>query len=183
MSATQQSTPLDARGAAYLGPDPAPGARPGEEILEIRRLSGLSWEELCGLFAVSRAAFACWVGSESLPADLRGTVRRVLAAVRHLDEGNAAATRDRLSTPSAAGAAPFDLLREGRYDEAMALRRGAASPRRRREPLSPEARNARRPPPPASLLQAEQPALRPAFGARAARPVRAGAHGVCSPAA
>lgn len=183
MSATQQSTRLDARGAAYSGPAPAPDVRIGEEILEIRRLSGLSREELYGLFAVSHATLARWASGELPPADRRETVCRVLAAIRHLDEGNAAATRDRLRTPSAAGAAPFDLLRNGRYDEAMALRRGSAPPRPRREPLSPNSRNARRPPPPAALMQAEQPALRPASRAQVARPVRADAHRVYSPAA
>ena len=160
------------------GPDgqlnPAAAESTGEAIMEVRRLSGLTWEQLGKLFDVSRRSVHHWANGKPLAADRERTLRRMLAAVRHLDRGSQADTRALLLTidPSR-GASAFDLLKDGRFHEAMGRAEAVRQPRSQRVALSRAARDARRPPAAALLVGAAQD--RPEFGAdaRGARAVRA----------
>ena len=160
------------------GPDgqlsPAAAESTGEAIMEIRQRSGLTWEELSELFKVSRRSVHHWANGKPLAAGHERTLRRMLAAVRHLDRGNQAGTRALLlAIDPSRGASAFDLLKDGRFDEAMGRAEAVRPPRRQRVPLSRAARDARRPPAPALLVGAAQD--RPQFpaNARSARAVRA----------
>lgn len=128
-----------------------------EAVLEIRRRSGLTWEELSDLFDVSRRSVHHWASGKAVSARHEQTIRRMLAAIRRLDQGNQAGTRAQLlAVDAATGASALDLLKAGRFDEAMARATGVRPPEPRRVPLSPEAQDARRPQAPALLLEAEQ---------------------------
>lgn len=124
-------------------------------ILEIRRRSGLTWEELANLFDVSRRSVHHWASGKAVTPRHDQLIRRVLATIRQLDRGEAMRTRDLLLTPDADGVPIFDLLKAERFDEAIA--RVGAMPQRVRLSLteiSQEALRARRPAPPASLVGA-----------------------------
>lgn len=141
-------------------------------ILEIRRRSGLTWEELADLFDVSRRSVHHWASGKPINAEHERALRAVLTALRHLDRGDPNATRALLLTTDRDGNSLLDLLKAGAYAEAMA---GTVPPKpaaRPPRPLSAEAIEARRLPHPVDLLQAEQD--RPALTARArvARAIR-----------
>lgn len=141
-----------------------------EAILEIRRLSGLTWDELADLFDVSRRSVHHWASGKQVNAEHEQALRGALTAIRHLDRGNATATRALLLTSDPDGNSLLDLLKAGSYEDAVsrvAPRTPVARPLR---PLSAEASEARRMPSPTLLLQAEQD--RPALPAKA-RVVRA----------
>ena len=128
-----------------------------EAVMEIRRRSGLTWEELGDLFDVSRRSVHHWANGKPVSARHDRTIRRMLAALRHLDQGSRAGTRALLlSIDPAMGVFALDLLKEGRFDEAMGRVAGVRAPEPPRTPLSRAARDARRPPAPALLLGAEQ---------------------------
>ena len=136
---------------------PVPTQSTAEAILEIRRRSGLTWEELGQLFDVSRRSVHHWASGKAVSAKRDQAIRRALSAIRHLDQGSQAQTRALLLTlDDAMGVSPLDLLKEGRFDDAIAGIAGVRTPEQRRIPLSPEAQNARRPQSPTRLLEAEQ---------------------------
>ena len=154
--------------------DPVAPESTAEAVMEIRRRSGLTWEELGELFNVSRRSVHHWANGKPVAATHERTLRKMLAAIRHLDRGSQAGTRALLlTTDPSRGASTFDLLQDGRFEEAMGRAAAIEQPRGQRIPLSRAAREARRRPAPALLVGAKQD--RPKFPAKArvARPVRA----------
>lgn len=142
-----------------------------EAVLEIRRRSGLTWEELSDLFDVSRRSVHHWASGKAVSARHDRAIRRILAAIRRLDQGNQADTRAQLLAVDAGmGVSALDLFKTGLFDEAIARAAGGWPPELRRVPLSREAQDARRLQAPTHLLEAEQE--RPNVPAKA-RTVRA----------
>ena len=134
-----------------------PAESTAEAIMEIRRRSGLTWEELGDLFDVSRRSVHHWANGKPVTASHDQTIRRMLAAVRRLDQGDQVGTRALLlAVDQAMGVSALDLLKDGCFDEAMGRVAGAPLPGAHRILLSPAARDARRPKAPALLLGAEQ---------------------------
>ena len=151
--------------------DYMPSESTAEAVMEIRRRSGLTWQELAELFEVSRRSVHHWANGNPVSAGRERTIRRMLAALRHLDRGDRAGTRAMLlAVDQATGVSTLDLLKAGRFEEATARVEGVRAPKPNRTPLSSAAQDARRPPAPALLLGAEQD--RPDIPAKA-RTVRA----------
>ena len=145
----------------------------GEAIMEIRRRSGLTWEELGDLFDVSRRSVHHWANGKPVTARHDRTIRNMLAAIRHLDRGDRAGTRALLLTVDGAmGISTLDLLKNGRFDEAMGRVAGVRAPEPRHTSLSRTAWDSRRPPAPTLLLGAEQERPDIPASARVARPKR-----------
>lgn len=143
-----------------------PAESTAEAVMEIRRRSGLTWQELGELFDVSRRSIHHWANGKPVSAGNDRTIRRMLAAIRHLDRGGQRETRALLfAVDQAAGFSLFDLLQAGQFDDATAGVAGNQTPGPHTVPLSPTARDVRRPPAPALLLGAEQD--RPDIPARA----------------
>jgi len=142
-----------------------------EAVLEIRRRSGLTWEELSELFGVSRRSVHHWANGKTVTMEHDREIRGVLKAIHRIDEGSQAATRDRLLTIGASEKSVFALLKAHRFDEAMAQIGGTVVPAPQRIPLSQKAQEMLRPPAPALLLEAEQD--RPNFPVSKARIARA----------
>ena len=147
--------------------------RSGEAIAELRRITGLTWEQLAGVFGVARRSLHFWASGKPLNAPNEERLRRLLAVVRRADRGAADINRALLLRDHD-GLRPIDLLTEGRYGEFLA--QVGEGPSRRRpalEPLSREAREARRPPPPEELVGGLHDPAHSSIGrGRAARTVR-----------
>lgn len=128
---------------------------PGAAIGELRRRSGLTWDQLARLFGVARRSVHFWASGKAINAAHEERLGRLLALVRHIDRGSAQATRAALLTPMTDGVIPFELLAMDQLDE-VRDRLGAGPGRSMRplRPLSPAARAARRPPPPAERVGA-----------------------------
>jgi transcriptional regulator with XRE-family HTH domain len=152
--------------------DFAPAQTTAEAVLEIRRRSGLTWEELSDLFDVSRRSVHHWASGNVVSAKHERIIRQMLTAIRHLDRGNVAGTRAMLLTTDALGVSALDLLKVGLYEEATQRAEPRTISEQRRMPLSQAAQDARRPPAPRLLLgAAHEPADIPAK-ARVARAAR-----------
>lgn len=125
-----------------------------QAVNELRKLSGLTWEQLARLFGVSRRSVHFWASGKPLSATHEQTVLRVLTILRAADRGDARSNRAAL-LGSVGGASAFELLSLGRFADA-AERLGTGPGRRRLPvtPLSPEAAAARKPPPPDELVDA-----------------------------
>jgi transcriptional regulator with XRE-family HTH domain len=140
-------------------------------IMELRRLSGLTWEQLATLFNVARRSLHFWASGKPVNAPNEERLRRVLAVVRKADRGFAAKNRAML-LEDRDGVVPFDLLARGEYETFIEL--VGTGPGRRElklAPLSPEALEARKPQPPEELVGALQDRVHVDVGR--ARPGRA----------
>lgn len=122
---------------------------PSTAIVELRRRSGLTWEQLARLLGVAPRSVHFWASGKPLNAAHEERLGRVLAVIRQIDQGQARATRAALMTAASDGVMPFDLLMTDRFAE-VTERLGASPPRPMppRPPLAERARAARRPPPP-----------------------------------
>ncbi len=152
--------------------DFAPAQTTAEAVLEIRRRSGLTWEELSELFDVSRRSVHHWASGKIVSAKHQRNTRRMLTAIRHLDRGNVAGTRAMLLTTDSFGVSPLDLLKVGSYEEAMSRVEPRTISEQQRMPLSQAAQDARRPPVPGLLLGADQEPVDIPTKARMARVAR-----------
>ena len=88
-------------------------------ISELRRRSGLTWEQTARLFGVARRSVHFWISGKALNASNEERLNRLLITIRHIDRGGSAATRVALMSAQSDGAVPFDLLAEGRFEDVM----------------------------------------------------------------
>lgn len=118
-------------------------------VAELRRRSGLTWDQLARLFGVARRSVHFWASGKALNASNEERLGRLLAVIGHIDRGNAQETRAALMTAQSDGVIPFDLLSADKFDEVME-RLGAGSHRTMpaQTPLSSAALAARMPTPP-----------------------------------
>lgn len=129
----------------------------GRSVAELRRLSGLTWDELAGLMHVSRRSLHHWVSGKPASAEHQTQLQRLLGALRRLDRGDSSRNRNLLLTPDDTGTLPLDLLKAGQYDAAVSAVGQATSSRvSPSTELSATARASRIPPAPAALVEANQ---------------------------
>ena len=147
--------PLHSDGHLFLeDADAVVGAR---AICEIRRRSGLDWGELAELFGVPQEDVCNWASGGPTGRQALHVVCSTLKAIRHLDRGTSRDTRTYLlASEGDADTSAFDLLRERRFSEVMARKRGDVVSLPRRPALSKKAQALRRPESVTALLQADQ---------------------------
>lgn len=150
-------------------------AVPAAQIAELRRLSGLTWDQLARTFDLSRRALHYWAsGRPSTPAN-EERLQRMLAVVRRIDRGSGVATREALLAAGGDGRIALDLLAAGEFDEVarrLGQRGSAARPVIPR--ISEAARQERRPPAPATLLDARHDTIHRDAGS--SRPAKSARH-------
>lgn len=145
-----ESTASSPSGQLYPSSDKSfPGEVTGHAVSEIRRLSGLTWEQLGELFGVSRRSAHFWASGKPLSAANEKRLMHVLDIIREGYRGDARSTRVALFQASE-GVTPFELLASERFIEARELLgKGAerltppqvelnSAARAARQPLSPE---------------------------------------------
>ena len=128
----------------------------GAATLELRRLTGFTWDQLARLFGVARRSLHFWASGKPLNATNEEQLYRTLFTIRTIDRGSAGQNRALLLREHE-GKIPFDLLAAGGYDEIVEL--VGPGPGRRQpqlRPLSAEAQAARAPRPPDELTGALQ---------------------------
>lgn len=118
-------------------------------IHEIKRLSGLTWEQLAKIFNVSRRSLHFWASGKPLSPFNEEHLRRLLATIRYINRGSADINRSALLQPQQDSVIPLDLLVSGKYEEVKrSLGAGKVVENPKLKPLSPEAIASRMPPPP-----------------------------------
>jgi DNA-binding transcriptional regulator YiaG len=142
-------------------------------IMELRRLSGMTWEQLATLFDVSRRTVHFWAIGKPLNATHEEQLYRVLSAVKQIDRGSADENRNSLFTADREGVAPIDLLSAGRYSDVVDRVGGAHWARPVRTPIAPKVREERMPDRPEVLAGAvHRPSYRDTERTRAVKVVR-----------
>jgi DNA-binding transcriptional regulator YiaG len=137
----------------------------GSGIAELRRLSGLTWEQLARLFKVSRRALHFWASGKPMTPSNEEHLQRLLAVVRKMDRGTASANRGLLLAARENGSLPFDLLAVGSYDQALVLLTPSDAVRRTSPSGSAQTTSsARTPQRPEELVGALQNRIHPSSG-------------------
>jgi hypothetical protein len=124
-----------------------PSQSSSSAIMELRRLTGLTWDQLARFFRVTPRSLYFWASGKALTPANEEHLCRLLATIRRLDRGSAHENRTLLLSALEDGSIPFDLLVEGKYDQVVSLL-GPRQARPKPSPLSAAARVARTPPPP-----------------------------------
>ncbi|NMQ29138.1 XRE family transcriptional regulator [Candidatus Accumulibacter phosphatis] len=126
----------------------------GSAIGELRRVSGLTWDQLARLFNVSRRSLHFWASGKSMAPSNEEHLQRLLTVVRKVDRGSASANRAILLGVREDGNMPFDLLAEGGYERVLSLLGPGEGRRVSPLKLSEDARTARAPQSPEELVGA-----------------------------
>jgi DNA-binding transcriptional regulator YiaG len=90
-------------------------------LMELRRVSGLTWDQLARLFGVTRRSLHFWVSGKPLNPANEERLHKLLATVRMLNRGSARENRSLLLSVREDGVIPYDLLIEGQYDTVVSL--------------------------------------------------------------
>lgn len=131
-------------------------ASAGATIGELRRLSGLTWDQLARLFKVSRRSVHFWASGKPMVPSNEEHLRRLLAVVRKVDRGSARANRAVLLGAREGGILPFDLLAARDYERALSLLGSGDGYRASPPKISKDAHTLRAPQPPEDLVGALQ---------------------------
>ncbi len=129
-------------------------------INELRKTSGLTWEQVAKLFNASCRSIYFWASGQPLASDNEEKLNRLLGVIRYIDRGSASLNRKLLLNPNADGELPLDQLISGEYDKVREnLGRGNPSKRPQLRPLSEEESELRRPLSPEILIDALQDSI------------------------
>jgi hypothetical protein len=90
-------------------------------IHELKRLSGLTWEDLANLLSVTRRSLHLWANGGPINTPNEKLVRDMLITLRAMDRGTATENRRLMLTPIADGRVFTDLLRSRQFAEAIAF--------------------------------------------------------------
>ena len=143
------------------------------EIMELRRLSGMTWGQLAQLFGVTPRTLHFWASGKRLTPSNEEKLRRVVTTVRQIDRGSAQENRDALFMVQPDGIRPIDLMLMGNYGDVIVRLGETRFQRPVLVPLSAEARSWRAPMKPSDLTNALQTTVHRDIGrTKVARAVR-----------
>jgi len=97
----------------------APMTSHAAAISELRRRSGLTWDQIARLFGVARRSVHFWISGKALNASNEERLNRLLSVVRYIDRGSGPSTRGVLMSAQSDGVVPFDLLANGQFDQVI----------------------------------------------------------------
>ncbi|HEY9696740.1 MAG TPA: hypothetical protein V6D10_05725 [Trichocoleus sp.] len=141
-------------------------------INELRRLSGLTWDQLAKVFSVSRRSLHFWASGKPLSHSSEEQLNRVLGTIQYIDRGSASLNRSLLLQPDSNGNLLLDLLVVGKYEELKQIVGvGSATKKTQLGSLSQDVYLARTPQNPADLVDAFQEPIHREVGQ--SRPARA----------
>ncbi|MCY7324265.1 MAG: XRE family transcriptional regulator, partial [Phormidesmis sp. CAN_BIN36] len=141
-------------------------------LSELRRLSGLTWDQLAKLFNVSRRSLHFWASGQPLSRFNEEHLNRLLGTIRYINRESANLNRSLLLQPDSNGNPLFDLLVVGKYEEFKRIIGSNSVPRRPQlGSLSEDAHAANMPQNSADLVDALQEPIHREVGQ--SRPARA----------
>jgi hypothetical protein len=125
------------------------GRSAASSLAEVRRLAGLTWEQIARLFGVTRRAVHSWASGGAMSAANDERLHRTLAVMRRIDRGSSDVNRTLLFSSPGGGMTAFDMLVQGDFesvaeylgDSAMSrpVRSEASTSRRTYQSMSPVA--------------------------------------------
>ncbi len=146
-----------------------------KSVHELRKLTGLTWEQIAKLFNVSRRTIHFWGSGKRLNSANEEQLNLLLETIKYINRGSASQNRHLLLQDSNNGRRYLNLLITGEYDTVKKeLGEGKNAPNKVKSgSLSEEARAMRKPPSPETLVDALQEPIHHTSGrSRPAKSVR-----------
>ncbi len=152
----------------------SPGRTTQQAINELRKLSGLTWEQLATLFNVSRRSVHFWASGQPLTSANEEKLNRILDVIEYISRGSASINRSLLMGIADDGKSYLELLTASEFERVKHLLDAGNTPTKPKlGQLSQAAEMARMPPNPADLVDALQDSIHREVGkSRAAKSVR-----------
>lgn len=97
------------------------GRSPSELIIELKRLSGLTWAQISGVFGVESRALHYWKAGNSVSAENHQKLGSSVAMLRFIDRGTAEENKRLLLSKASNGETLLELLKSGETQTAMNL--------------------------------------------------------------
>lgn len=145
---------------------------PRHALMELRRLSGLTWEQLASCFGVERRSLHFWASGKPMNTRHLALLDRLLTFMRRFDHGNAATNRALLLRRQASGKSPLEMMALGSENTLLETCL-PPSPNRPQRAFAPANDLARMPQSPVELIGALHEPLHTETGAsRLAKPRR-----------
>lgn len=88
-----------------------------QAINELRKLSGLTWDQLAQLFDVQRRSIHFWASGKPLSSKNEEKLNRILDTLRYISLGSASINRSLLMKIHSNGVSSLDLLATGEYNK------------------------------------------------------------------
>jgi transcriptional regulator with XRE-family HTH domain len=143
------SIPLEMTTSGRTLPSVSSAQETQKAINELRKLSGLTWDQLAKLFKKTRRSLHFWASGQPLNRSNEENLNRLLGTIQYIDRGSASLNRSLLLKLDSDGRLLFDLLVAGEYEKVkQILGYGNAPKKPELGPLSEEERRLRRPLPP-----------------------------------
>ncbi len=92
-----------------------------QAIMELRRLSGLTWDQIARIFGVNRRSVHFWANGKAMNQLHEEKLHTVLAVVRKIDTGSASANRSALLSCDSQGRSPVDMLRDANFTDIFSV--------------------------------------------------------------
>ncbi|WP_420346975.1 hypothetical protein [Pelagibius sp.] len=90
-------------------------------LIELRRIAGLTWDELAKLLNVERRSLHNWSAGKPISKKNEKSVADTLATLRYLDRGMVHSNRDLLFSSTPDGRTVFELIATDQFDEARRI--------------------------------------------------------------
>ena len=126
-----------------------------QAIMELRRVTGLTWDHIANIFQVSRRSVHNWANGKTMTQSNEEKLHEILSVARRIDTGSAASNRSAFLSKDSSGRSPLEMLTDSKYSDA--IKTIGVSDTRRKSPahLSDEEFNRRKAPSsPEQLLDA-----------------------------
>ncbi len=155
-------------------PSTLPGRSTQQAVNELRKLSGLTWDQLATLFNVSRRSVHFWASGQPLTSANEEKLNRILDVVEYISLGSASRNRSLLMDIADDGKSYLEMLAAGEYNRVKDILSDGNAPKKPKSgQLSKAAELSRMPPHPADLVDSLQDSIHREVGkSRAAKSVR-----------
>ncbi|MEM9571550.1 MAG: hypothetical protein AAF996_08790 [Pseudomonadota bacterium] len=91
--------------------------RPVENVNEIRRLTGLSWNQLAYLLEVDRRSIYNWLQGGIVRDRNADRIAKLLSSIRYIDEGSIEENQEKLFHVYAGDLSIYELIHQARFDD------------------------------------------------------------------
>ena len=145
-----------------------------QAVNELRKLSGLNWDQIASLFSVSRRSVLFWASGEPLSPANEEKLNQIFDTVAYISRGSASQNRNLLMSIADDGRSYLELLAASEYESVKRIFGAGNAPEKPKlGRLSKEAEMSRLPPNPADLVDALQDSIHYEIGkSSAAKSVR-----------
>ena len=90
-----------------------------QAVMELRRVSGLTWDHLASIFDVSRRSVHNWANGKAMTQANEEKLHEILSVARRIDTGSATSNRSAFLSRDSSGRSPLEMLADSAFSDAI----------------------------------------------------------------